>query len=205
MSRMVDALKMLDDRRSHPAAGQSPAPRKAAAATPLPLESSSKGEPTTRAAATPATSIEPRPIRKLERCKLPTADELPDGYFDMSLKISSQIAANYSNVLLIRGRRSRRRGGVLDVRSGSRLGLAINRRRAAGRRRFALRSAVSQPGAWQPGHRRSDAGHGPLGRCDSPHQSAAGRFRGCRHTARCRRSIGRNSAGARSAAVTAWC
>ena len=40
-------------------------------------------------------------MRKLERCKLPATDDLADAYFDMSVKISSQIATNYSNVLLL--------------------------------------------------------------------------------------------------------
>ncbi len=55
----------------------------------------------TRPLSAPTTVVEPRPIRKLQRCKLPTLDDLPDAYFDMSVKISSQIAANYSNVLLL--------------------------------------------------------------------------------------------------------
>jgi hypothetical protein len=110
MSRMLEALKSLESRRS-PIEAEPPAPRKAPPA--LPLEPSWPIEQLPPAGSQlPAVAEEhvaplillphqpELPAAPFEKCLLPTATEIPAAYLQLAGAISGQLAATYSNALL---------------------------------------------------------------------------------------------------------
>lgn len=100
MSRMLEALKALDDRKhGHPPGEARPQP---------PFE---PAESLSLPANTPASPVllqdfpaepprQPLPITAFEACVLPTSPEVSDRYLELAERIAEQGASNYCNVLL---------------------------------------------------------------------------------------------------------
>jgi Mrp family chromosome partitioning ATPase len=112
MSRMLEALKVLDTRQR--VQNAAPAPPAAAAAETVPWEESlssleALADVSSLVSAELAAEMAPPAVRApqldamREVCTLPTVSEVGEHYLEMAGQISDQLAANYSNVMLFVG------------------------------------------------------------------------------------------------------
>ncbi len=105
MGRMVEALKILEHRSTEvPAIAPAPVAPAAKPPAAAPIEPTAPPElPPVAAMAPPAgtDSISRLIVPCVPRsCKLPTAVDVDDPYFELAERISDQLAANYCNVVL---------------------------------------------------------------------------------------------------------
>jgi Mrp family chromosome partitioning ATPase len=101
MSRMLEALKVLDarKRREHEPNCVTPAgPLAGEAAVDDLLAAIDEIDATP-----PRAAAQPQPVAAFETCLLPTADEPAEHYAEMAARINEQMASNYCNVLLFVG------------------------------------------------------------------------------------------------------
>ena len=107
MSRMLEALKALENRRSSEQSLAEPTRHNVGSLKPqIARPQPSEAPPMVATVDTPAVEVDsPAALVEPERasresCHLGFSAELPDCYFDTAVRISEQIASNYCNVLL---------------------------------------------------------------------------------------------------------
>lgn len=108
MSRMLDALKVLESRQrgEHPADSPRPAEPQADqwATVEYPPAGASRPIPADVADEVPRRLANPpQPAATLEICTLPTTADVAEHYLEIAAQVGDQLASNYCNVLLFVG------------------------------------------------------------------------------------------------------